>query len=67
MHEQIKKKKREREKDQTKASEANIKHNIDNFYLVVRFRKISFLKGSKKAWTTPRNRSPVSDYTNILE
>ena len=32
----------EREKDQTKAFEANIKHNIHNFYLVIRFRMVSF-------------------------
>ena len=41
MHEEIKKQKKE--KQRTKTSEKNVKHNIDNFYLVVRFRKISFL------------------------
>ena len=47
-----KKKKKEREKDQTKAFEANIKHNIHNFYLVVRFRMVSF-RGQRKLGPRP--------------
>ena len=40
MHEEIKKQRRE--KQRTQAFEANIKHNIYNFYLVIRFRMVSF-------------------------
>ena len=50
MHEE--KKKQKREKHRTKASEANIKHNIHNFNLVVRFRKISF-RGQRKLGPRP--------------
>ena len=50
MHEEIKKQKRE--KQRTKASEKNIKHNIYNLYLVVRFRMVSF-RGQRKLGPRP--------------
>ena len=62
MHEELKKQKRE--KQRTKACEANIfmaiKTQYIELFLVVRFRIVFFRGGSKKAWTTPRNRSSVS-------
>ena len=50
MREEIKKQKREKER--TKAFEANIKHNICIFYLVVRFRMVSF-RGQRKLGPLP--------------
>ena len=50
MLEEIKKQKREKER--TKEFEANIKHNICIFYLVVRFRMVSF-RGQRKLGPLP--------------
>ena len=50
MREEIKKQKREKER--TKEFEANIKHNICIFYLVVRFRMVSF-RGQRKLGPLP--------------
>ena len=56
MHEEIIiiKKKQKREKERTKAFEANIKHNIYIyiFYLVVRFRMVS-VRGQRKLGPRP--------------